>query len=308
MRITFVVPHQRPTSGGVYTILQYAQLLSTRHEVTIAVGKGETRDIEGCAVVPLRSADDADVVVYPADWNAPIPEGEPVCYLQGFGTPGNPTVYANLKRRHLVIASANWLAEEARAEGCQAVHVPYGIDRSSFFPGEPVGNRSPSVLMMTHTIDWKGTQDGLDALEYVRLRVPAVEVTLFGIGRPDSPGVFVPSPPRATVGKLMREAAVFMCASWEEGFGIPGLEAMACGTAVATTDTKGSRDYALHTESALVVEPRDPEALGQAVVRLLEEVRLRNQISAGGLRVADGFPDWASSAELFEHALAGAYD
>lgn len=203
MRITFVVPHQRPTSGGVYTIHQYARLLSTRHEITIAVGKGETRDIEGCAVVPIHAADEADVVVYPADWSDPIPEGGPVCYLQGFGTPGNRIVYANLKKKHPVIASANWLADEARAEGCPTVHVPYGLDRNSFFPGEPVSNRSPSVLMMTHTIDWKGTQDGLEALEYVRQLIPAVEVTFFGVGRPDSPGVFVPSPTRDTVGKLM---------------------------------------------------------------------------------------------------------
>jgi glycosyltransferase involved in cell wall biosynthesis len=83
---------------------------------------------------------------------------------------------------------------------------------------------------------------------------------------------------------------------------------MACGTAVATTDTKGSRDYALHMESALVVDPRDPEALGDAVVRLLGELRLRNQISAGGLRIADSFPDWATSAEAFEHALVEAYE
>ena len=32
---------------------------------------------------------------------------------------------------------------------------------------------------------------------------------------------------------------------------MPGLEALACGTALATTDTKGSRDYALHEKTAL---------------------------------------------------------
>ena len=49
---------------------------------------------------------------------------------------------------------------------------------------------------------------------------------------------------------MLREAAVLVLPSWEEGLGLPGIEALACGAALASTDTKGGRDYALAGETA----------------------------------------------------------
>ena len=46
--------------------------------------------------------------------------------------------------------------------------------------------------------------------------------------------------------------------SWEEGLGLPGIEALACGAALARTDTKGGRDIALDGETALVTPPAAP--------------------------------------------------
>lgn len=304
MRITFVTPHQGPTSGGVYAIHQYASLLAGTHDVTLAVAHGDLMSVPGCRVVPVDQASFSDVVVYPADLPIDdLPRGHPVCYLQGFGTPGNPEVIRNLGRRHHVIASARGLVQEAERRACPSAFVPYGIDTDVFYPPSWAKDRAPIVLMMTHGVDWKGTDDGLRALGIVRSDLPDAKILLFGGLQPDFESDFVLAPTRPEVAAMMRRAAVFVCSSWEEGFGMPGLEAMACGAALATTDTKGSRDYAEDGVSALVAPPRRPEALAEAVLTLLTDTATRRRVAAGGLGVAATYPSWPESASMFEEVL-----
>ena len=57
---------------------------------------------------------------------------------------------------------------------------------------------------------------------------------------------------RQLVDEIYNTSRVFLCTSWVEGFGLTNVEAMACGAALVTTDNGGSRDYALHGETALV--------------------------------------------------------
>lgn len=304
VKITFVTPHQGTTSGGVYAIQQYASLLSRRHEISLGVVRGDLRAVPGCEVVPLESAPPADVVVFPADMGGiSLPKGVPVCYLQGFGTPNNPVVTENLTNGHAVIASATWLAERARSAGSLVFHVPYGLDRAVFYPGPPAEEREPSVLMMTHGADWKGTDDGLESLQKVRSMEPGVRIGLFGTYEPDFPAEFHPAPDRERVADLMRKYQVFVCPSWEEGFGMPGLEAMACGALLATTDTKGSRDYAVDGESAIVVPPRRPERLADAIRTLLVDPEARAAVGAGAIRMTNSQLDWPESAARFEASL-----
>ncbi len=98
----------------------------------------------------------------------------------------------------------------------------------------------------------------------------------------------------------MRTCDVFVCNSWEEGFGLPGIEAICCGAALVTTDTRGSRDYAVHGTTALVSPPRDPAALTRNVISLMRdpEARLR-LVAAGQAHAATHHPDPARVGEGF---------
>jgi glycosyltransferase involved in cell wall biosynthesis len=103
----------------------------------------------------------------------------------------------------------------------------------------------------------------------------------------------------------MRRCRVFVCSSWEEGFGLPGLEALQCGAALATTDTKGSRDYAFHERTALVSPPRDTVALARNIIRLLGDEGLCQGLIAGaGDHIATTFPDWPEAGTRFADTLA----
>ena len=267
--VTFITPHQGSTSGGVYAIHQLATHLSATMLVSLVVQGGNVQANTGVRTYksPSLAAEeipDADTIVLHADSydgeqfaNLPVSKGKRFLYFQGYGTPGNKTVIENLKRGFMVIASARWLAGEALQYGSRSIYVPYGLDYSIFFPGRPEERKDNMVSMMTHHLDWKGTADGLKALSKVREIRPDTEIYLFGVNQPDFQAEFILKPSRELVASLLRKSTVFVCASWEEGFGMPGLEALACGTTLATTDTKGSRDYAFNCETALVTPPNN---------------------------------------------------
>lgn len=318
LAVTFVTPHQGATSGGVYAIQKFAGCLAKSMKVHLVVQRGPVQLVPGVEVLASASLEpdelpDADVFVLHAD----SPDGEKVAalpdekgrkclFFQGFGTPGNPVVLENLQRGFFVIASARWLADEAEKIGSRSVHVPHGLDQELFF-SDGCEKRNPKLVsMMTHTLDWKATGEGLQALEMVKESHPDVEVVLFGVHASDFPCRFLARPSRRKVGSLFRQSAVFVCSSWEEGFGLPGLEALACGAALATTDTKGSRDYAVHGTTALVSPPRDVGSLAANIRRLIESEDLRTHLAAGASELLRReFKPWPEAAQRFDEALRG---
>ena len=265
----------------------------------------------------------ADAVIIPADsprgerlFSLSAACGAPILFFQGYGTPGSEIVRGNLARARRVLAVAAWLQEDAERLGARTRLVRYGIDRSVFHPApertparEPSTRHAaqagpPSVAMMTSPVTWKGTEDGLEAIRLAREAVPELDARFFGHTAPGVPGTFSLHPRPDEVAELLRGSTVFVCPSWEEGFGLPGLEAMFCGAALATTDTMGSRDYALDGQTALVTPPRDPAALARSIVRLVSDAPLRRSlVSAAARHAANTFPDWTQAGGRFAQAI-----
>jgi glycosyltransferase involved in cell wall biosynthesis len=311
-----VVPHQRRTTGGVYVIEQHARQLAAQLDLTLAVCAGELTPIPGVNVRSLAALDadslpPAEVLVYPADLKQaeallrlPADRGRAVMLFQGYGTPGSPVVLANLTAAREVVGVAHWLVDEARRTGVNCSYVPHGLDRELFAPGSPAARRPGRITMMTHRLDWKGLADGLAAIARVRAARPEVEVVVFGVEPVAGVDEFVASPTRTQVAGLLQTSTVHVVASWEEGFGLTGAEALACGAALATTDTKGSRDYALHGRTALVSPPRDPAALAAHVLELLGDPELRSRQVAAGQRHLEGvLPSWPEASRRLARAL-----
>jgi glycosyltransferase involved in cell wall biosynthesis len=224
--------------------------------------------------------------------------------FQGYGTPGSPVVLANLAAATEVVAVARWLVDEAVRFGARCAYVPHGLDREVFAAGPPSSERPPRITAMTHRLDWKGLADALQAIALVRDARPDVEAVLFGVEPVHGVGRFVARPTRAEVAELLHGSAVHIVASWEEGFGLTGAEAIACGAALATTDTKGSRDYAVDRRTALVSPPRDPRALAANVLELLDDVELRAQLVADGQRhLRELLPPWPDASRRLAEAL-----
>lgn len=92
---------------------------------------------------------------------------------------------------------------------------------------------------------------------------------------------------------LYREAQVFVYPSLYEGFGLPVLEAMACGTPVITSNVASIPEVA--GDAAIMVDPLDVQSLKNALRRVLADSDLRRELSARGLIQASRF-SWRQTA------------
>ncbi len=88
-------------------------------------------------------------------------------------------------------------------------------------------------------------------------------------------------------------ADLFVFPSLYEGFGLPPLEAMACGTPVVSSDTSSLPEVV--GEAGLMVDPHDVRALTEAIERALTDRHLRAELRARGLEQASRFT-WEKTA------------
>ncbi|MGK7890962.1 MAG: glycosyltransferase family 4 protein [Leptolyngbyaceae cyanobacterium] len=91
---------------------------------------------------------------------------------------------------------------------------------------------------------------------------------------------------------LLGEAIALVFPSLWEGFGLPVLEAMACGTPVITSDRASLPEVA--GDAALFIDPEDTAALGDAMRRVITDEGVRQQLRNAGLARAQQF-SWAKT-------------
>ena len=94
--------------------------------------------------------------------------------------------------------------------------------------------------------------------------------------------------------ELYRGALLFVYPSLYEGFGLPVLEAMACGTPVITSNRASLPEVA--GDAALLVDPTRPEALAAAMASILTDSELHQALCAKGLARAHTFT-WDAVAQ-----------
>ncbi len=79
---------------------------------------------------------------------------------------------------------------------------------------------------------------------------------------------------------------VFLATGYPEGFGLPPLEAMACGCAVVGFTGGGGNEFMLHEQTALVAPDGDVPALAQQLERVLTDTELKERLRTAGLAKA----------------------
>ena len=163
-----------------------------------------------------------------------------------------------------------------------------GVDRSIFrpVPGEP---RSVPLVLSVGALGGRKRGDWLRRLflERIKPRVPHAELHLVmpGVGRGD--GVyFHQGLTDQALAALYRRAWVYASASTYEGFGLPYVEAMACGTPVVATPNPGSREVLADGKYGRLV---DDDAFADTVVALLGDEAARQEMAKRGLARADEY-------------------
>lgn len=138
-------------------------------------------------------------------------------------------------------------------------------------------------------------------LEDVKLLIIGDEIHKYGSLRRavESAGVrqdvrFFGFVPDSTLAALYRLASVFAFPSLYEGFGLPPLEAMACGAPVVTSRISSLPEVV--GDAALLVDPYSVEAIADGLARVLEDEALRSELIARGRLRAASF-SWERSVK-----------
>jgi glycosyltransferase involved in cell wall biosynthesis len=106
--------------------------------------------------------------------------------------------------------------------------------------------------------------------------------------------------PKADLPALYRTCQVFVYPSLYEGFGLPPLEAMACGAPVVCGRNSSLPEAV--GDAGLLVDVSQPDVLAESLARLAEDAGLRSELSRRGLKRAAAF-NWAATARRFVDML-----
>jgi len=181
------------------------------------------------------------------------------------------------------------LIEDARVR----VIAGSGVDCNRFVPRTRTRNDPPRVLLAARLLWEKGVKEYVQASRTLRAQGRRIRFLLAGASDPGNPAAV----PEAAVSSwvdegivewighvddmpaLFASSDVFVLPSYyREGLPKSLIEAAACATPLITTDMPGCRDVVIDGVDGLIVPPRDADALGTAIARLLDAPELARKL------------------------------
>jgi glycosyltransferase involved in cell wall biosynthesis len=237
---------------------------------------------------PLRAhLEGADVVHYPLTIALPRMACPTVVTLHDVQHLDLPTMFPRaerafraafwqpaLRRADRVIVLSEFVKERAVAriglDPARIRVVPQGVDHETLMPGD--GEREPFLLYPARSWPHKNHARLFEAFATLRRERPELRLVLTGGGDFSDAPVGVES--RGYVGKaelvaLMQRASALVFPSLYEGFGLPPLEAMACGCPVACSDAAALPEVV--GDAARLFDPNDASAIAAAVRNVLND-------------------------------------
>ncbi|MHB1357632.1 MAG: glycosyltransferase family 4 protein [Anaerolineae bacterium] len=211
------------------------------------------------------------------------------------------------------IVVSRWLKDALFLDyGQVSICVPNGINLRNF-TGDHLPQWEPpsdtfDILCTGRLAKWKGYQDVIDAVGMLTVSNPQVRLIVASREDVSIPvnitGVVIKPTNDLELGHLYQQCSVFVMASWCEGFGLPALEAMACGAPVVTTACCGIDDFARDGENCLITPPREPTKLAEAIHTIMMDHALALRLSKAGIDTGREFTTERMARQLVEVMMA----
>lgn len=195
------------------------------------------------------------------------------------------------------IAVSRWAGKSCKSP----VVINNGIDTDFWFPTPKAIKPDFRVLVEASTQDdYKGGKTAVAVITALKERYRTVTCT--GIGGEKHPVLdsHIAKANDEQMRQAYWDADVLLKTTWFDGFGMPHLEAMACGTPVVSTIAGGNLDFCNHQQNCLLAPVDDVAALTDAVSILLEKSDVRKKLTEGGLTTARTLTWQESARRLLE--------
>ena len=205
------------------------------------------------------------------------------------------------------IVKSDWLRGMLASDGFDTHKILLGMNLARFYPRDAARDRPVVLAMARPRTPRRGFEPTIAALAQVKTALPRVEIVLFGDRFLSQQNIPFPFRNEGVVAdqnrlaELYSEATVFLDGSDFQGFGRCGLEAMACGAACVLTGVGGVSEYAWDEVNALLVPPQRPDLYAAAILRLLNDAALREQLIKAGLETVQRFCHKREARETLEY-------
>lgn len=227
-----------------------------------------------------------------------------------------PTVFlklfsaALLKKASTIIALTEGMkAEIDKKYKMNSVVIPNGIELYKFKTeltglsklqtGSYSSDTDQNIIFVGTLRQIKGVRYLIEAMSIMRLNNPHVELMIVGDGEEkeylqkltydlnlNNCVSFVGKVPNDDIPKYMKEADLFVLPSLSESFGIVNIEAMASGLPIVSTNVGGLPDLIKDGINGFLVNPRDPAAIAEKSLLILNDKNLKERISINNLSEA----------------------
>ncbi|MBT7789055.1 MAG: glycosyltransferase family 4 protein [Calditrichaeota bacterium] len=215
-----------------------------------------------------------------------------------------------IKSKYMITNShqtAVWLVSEGGNRPCAIVNSGYNPEL--FFPSSDkrLDRQAMRLITIGKKQPAKGFPDLIDALNMVdqkECQFTLVVVSQDNLDMSSAKFNFQIEKPQSDVelANLYRSGDIYINSSWSEGFGLPSLEAQACGLAIVSTNCGGVREFLKDGENSLIVPPREPLSLCRAIERLIKDNKQRSRLIEAGLKSCQKFT-WEVVSAKFETIL-----
>ncbi|MFA6423024.1 MAG: glycosyltransferase family 4 protein [Patescibacteria group bacterium] len=258
---------------------------------------------------------DADVVIATANETADWVEkyskskGEKFYYVLDYETwaRSKEDVDKTFRMPLKKIASGTWQKDFLENDFKQKVYgiASPAIDLNTFKPASEKKQYN-RILMLYHPLPYKGVSDGIEAFNRAKEKFPDIKLIMFGVQKlpldlEKLVDKFYFKLPEEKIAVPYQQSDIFIWPSHREGFGLPPLEAMACGCAVITTNSGAVADFT-DKNCAIIVPVKDSEAIHQSLIKLLKDQSLQRHLGQNAIKKASNF-SWDKQVKKFEKIL-----
>lgn len=193
------------------------------------------------------------------------------------------------------ITVSKWLKDVVKKHSINPTYyVQNPLNVEEYRVKNPIEKRPKHMIgMLYHKASYKGTKYSLSAIKILKKKYPDLKVKMFGAyARPTNLPKWIEYTQNASKEEtidIYNSISVFINGSVKEGFGLTGLEAMACGATLVSTDYLGVKEYAINNKNALLSPVKDVNALVKNASILLQDDKKRITLAYKGVEMAQKY-------------------